>query len=213
MTANIGSSVVITCNITLNTAIGSDLSVLSFTWYHDKKITKGMLFHRFDKIVFTTTLEIALVELSNAGVYQCSAGIVGGNTITSNTTSLCLKGIIIIYKLFYILIIFSKIVAEKDIYPTSVFTDLQLGQKFAENCVKGRITGLFISWWINDTIFNNGNGIYISSLKPSDNNTIYACNISIQKNPLGCPQNQFREYVIRLKSKNLFIYNKHKYKN
>ena len=90
------SSVDIVCNITLNTAIGPDLSVLNYYWYHDNKMmTQGRLFHRIDEIAFTTTLEITSVQPSNAGVYQCSAGIVGDNTITSNTTHLCVKGIII----------------------------------------------------------------------------------------------------------------------
>ena len=97
---NLGSSVVIVCNITLNTAIGPDLSVLNYTWYQNKKLmNQGILFYRIDEMAFTTELEIT-VKASNAGVYRCNAGIVGGNTITSNTTSLCAQGIIIIYKLF-----------------------------------------------------------------------------------------------------------------
>ena len=90
------SSVVIVCNITLNTAIGPDLSVLNYYWYYDNKMmTQGTLFHGIDKIAFTTTLEITLVKVSDARVYQCNAGIVGSNTITSNTTHLCVKGIVI----------------------------------------------------------------------------------------------------------------------
>ena len=46
-----------------------------------------------DRKTFTTTLEIMSVKPSDAGVYQCSAGIVGGNTNTSNTTVLCVQGI------------------------------------------------------------------------------------------------------------------------
>ena len=103
LTVTIGSSTVIVCNITLNTAIGPDLSVLNYTWYFDNTMTNlGVLLHDIDRQTFNTTLEITSVEPSNAGVYQCSAGIVDGNTITSNTTTLCVQGIIIIYKLFYI---------------------------------------------------------------------------------------------------------------
>ena len=100
MTVTIGSSVVIVCNITLNTAIGPDLSVLNYTWHHNNiDITNNitnqrlLLFLSINGMSFTTTLKITSVQLSNAGVYQCSAGIVGGNTITSNTTQLCVKGI------------------------------------------------------------------------------------------------------------------------
>ena len=105
----IGLSTVIVCNITLNTAIGPDLSVLNYYWYHNNiDITNNinnqrlLLLPSIDGMSFTTTLKITAFQLSNAGVYQCNAGIVGGNTITSNITSLCLKGIIIIYKLFYV---------------------------------------------------------------------------------------------------------------
>ena len=101
MTVTIGSSAVIVCNITLNTAIGPDLSVLNYYWYHNNTdITNDItnprliLLISIDGMSFTTTLKITSVQPSNAGIYQCSAGIVGGNTITSNTTQLCVKGII-----------------------------------------------------------------------------------------------------------------------
>ena len=81
-----------------------------------------------------------------------------------------------------------------------MFTDLQLGQIFAHNCVQGSITGLSISWWKNNTLFIDDNRLETPPLQPSDNNTIYTCIVSVQQNPSGCPQNKSREYVIRLKS-------------
>ena len=102
-TGYIGSSAIIVCNITLNTAIGPTLSALEYSWYFDNIMTNfGALLHNIDRKTFNTTLEITPVQPFNAGVYQCSAGIVGGNAITSNTTQLCVQGIIIIYKLFYV---------------------------------------------------------------------------------------------------------------
>ena len=105
VTVTIGSSVVIICNITLNTVIGPDLSVLNYTWYYNNtNITKRseILEQTKETNIAITILNITPVQPSNAGVYECSAGIVDGNTITSSTTSLCVQGIIIIYKLFYI---------------------------------------------------------------------------------------------------------------
>ena len=103
VTVTIGSSTVIVCSITLNTAIGPDLSVLKYSWYFDNMMTNfGALLHNIDRKTFNTTFEITSVKPSNAGIYQCNAGIVGGNTITSNTTSLCVQGIIIMYKMFYV---------------------------------------------------------------------------------------------------------------
>ena len=101
VTVTIGSSTVIVCNITLNTAIGPDLSILNYYWYHNNiDITNNItnqrliLFLGIDGMSFTATLKITSVQSSNAGVYQCSAGIVGGNTTTTNITQLCVKGII-----------------------------------------------------------------------------------------------------------------------
>ena len=92
----IGSSILIVCNITFNTAIGPDLSALKYFWYFDYMMTNlGALLHIIDGKTFNTTLKITSVQPSNAGVYQCSAGIVGGN-ITSNTTTFCVQGITII---------------------------------------------------------------------------------------------------------------------
>ena len=97
VTITIGSSAVIVCNITLNTVIGPDLSVLNYTWYYNNTdvTNRSEIFDQNKETnVVTTILNITSVQPSNAGVYQCSAGIVGSNTITSNTTQLCVKGII-----------------------------------------------------------------------------------------------------------------------
>ena len=95
-TGYVERSLTIICNITISKAIGSDLSILNYYWNHkDKIIKQGMFNSSDDGTLFTTTFEITSVQPSNAGVYQCSAGIVGDNTITSNTTRLCVKGIII----------------------------------------------------------------------------------------------------------------------
>ena len=101
VTVTIGSPAIIVCNITLNTAIGPDLSVLKYYWYHNNiDITNNItnqrliLFLNIDRKAFISTLQITSVQLSNAGLYQCNTGIVGGNMTTSNTTQLCVKGIV-----------------------------------------------------------------------------------------------------------------------
>ena len=92
------------------------------------------------------------------------------------------------------------LVYENDLLPLNAFQDLQLGEKFIYNCVVGSIIGISISWWKNNTLFVDNNSIKLPPLLPSDNNTNYTCIISIQQNPSGCPTNQSRDYVIRLKS-------------
>ena len=94
VTVTIGSSVVIICNITLNTAIGPDLSVLNYTWYYNNtNITKRSEILEQTKQTNTviTILNIASVQPSNAGVYECRAGIVD-SVIVTNRTELCIEG-------------------------------------------------------------------------------------------------------------------------
>ena len=72
----------------------------NYYWCHNNiDITNNITNHRlillysiYEK-TFTTTLKIPSVKPFNAGIYQCSAGIAGSNTIISNTTQLCIQGI------------------------------------------------------------------------------------------------------------------------
>ena len=93
--ATIASSTVIVCNITLNTAIGPDLSVLNYNWYHNNtNITKRneLLEQNEETNVVTTRLNITSVQPSNAGIYHCRASIIDGDGIMTNKTVLCVEG-------------------------------------------------------------------------------------------------------------------------
>ena len=95
VTVTIGSSAVIACNITLNTAIGPDLSVLNYTWYYnniDVTNRSEILEQNKEINIVTTILNITSVEPSNAGVYECRAGIVDDSVIVTNRTELCIEG-------------------------------------------------------------------------------------------------------------------------
>ena len=91
----IGSSVVLTCTISLNTGIGSDISFISHYWYYnnntDISIRSTQLMISGDSKSLVTTLNITSVQLSDAGVYQCGASI-DDNIVKSNTALLCVKG-------------------------------------------------------------------------------------------------------------------------
>ena len=94
MTVNIGSPVVITCNINLNTAIGPDLSVLNYAWYHnhiDITNRSEILQQKQETNAISTILNITSVSPSNAGEYKCRAGVVDGIKL-ENTSILCVKG-------------------------------------------------------------------------------------------------------------------------
>ena len=96
VTVTIGSSTVIVCNITLNTAIGPDLSVLNYTWYYNNiditnQSSSETLKQNKETNFIATILNIASVQPSNAGVYECRAGIVDVDVVT-NRTDLCVIG-------------------------------------------------------------------------------------------------------------------------
>ena len=91
----IGDMVIIQCNITLNNEIGPNISSLQIKWFHNNiSITDEHISISSTSTVsslFITTLTISHVQTSDAGIYTCSANIVGYNT-TIRTTDLCLKG-------------------------------------------------------------------------------------------------------------------------
>ena len=94
--ACVNSSAVIACNITLNTAIGPDLSVLNYTWYHNNiDITKksNMLEQEQGNKVMTI-LNISSVQLSDTGTYECSANIIGSNVTRNDSILFDVKGIL-----------------------------------------------------------------------------------------------------------------------
>ena len=92
----IGDMVIIQCNITLNNEIGPNISSLQIKWLHNNiSITDEHISISPTSIVsslFITRLTISQVQTRDAGIYTCSAKIVG-HSATTNTTDLCLKGI------------------------------------------------------------------------------------------------------------------------
>ena len=76
----INSTLMIDCDITLNAPVGPGIQ-LNITWYHDMtNVTHYSSLMRSNVTVFTSTLSI---QVSDAGVYQCNAGI-GSNVTTKN---------------------------------------------------------------------------------------------------------------------------------
>ena len=82
----------IDCIITLNTPVGSGI-LLNVTWYHNMtNITHNSLLKRNSSTVFTSTLTIHSVQVLDAGVYYCNAGI--DSNVTTNNISVCVTGIL-----------------------------------------------------------------------------------------------------------------------
>ena len=91
----IGDMVIIQCNITLYNEIGPNISSLQINWFHNNNsITDEHISISPTSTVsslFITRLTISQVQTRDAGIYTCSANIVGHNA-TTNITGLCLKG-------------------------------------------------------------------------------------------------------------------------
>ena len=95
LTACVNSIAVIICNITVNTAIGSDLSVLNYTWYYNNTdITKrsNKLEQKEQDNKVMTILNITSVQLSDTGTYECIANIISSNVTKSDSTLFDVKG-------------------------------------------------------------------------------------------------------------------------
>ena len=91
----VNSSTVIVCNITLNTAISPDLSVLNYTWYYNNTdITEqsNLLEQKEQDNKMMTILNISSVQLSDIGTYKCSANIIGSNVTKNDSTLFDVKG-------------------------------------------------------------------------------------------------------------------------
>ena len=96
-TACVNSTAVIICNISLNIAIGPDLSVLNYTWYHNnidttKKSRNIQQKDQDNKVM--TILNISSVQLSDTGTYKCSANIIGSNVTGNDSILFDVKGIL-----------------------------------------------------------------------------------------------------------------------
>ena len=182
LTVTIGSPTVIVCNITVNTAIGPDLSVLNYTWYHNNiDITNRseILEHNKETKTVTTRLNITSVQPSNAGVYEYRAGIVD-SVIVTNRTELCIEGEV--KQNFIILCFFIICIVVISIKKT--YTNLRLGDIKEYHCTSGyRESGVTVQWNSSDVLFNNP---LIITVNQSVNNTRYTCIITVDGNTDRC---------------------------
>ena len=89
----IKSLLMIDCIITLNTPVGPCI-IPNVTWYHNNmtNITHNSSVNRNSSTVFTSTLTIHSVQVSDAGVYYCNAGI--DSNVTTSNISVCITGMV-----------------------------------------------------------------------------------------------------------------------
>ena len=86
----INSTVKIECVFILNIPVGPGIQP-NVTWYHDiTDITHYSSLRKDNDTLFTSILTINSIQVSDAGVYHCSAGI--HSNITTNNISVCVTG-------------------------------------------------------------------------------------------------------------------------
>uniref|UniRef100_A0A1X7V1J9 Ig-like domain-containing protein n=1 Tax=Amphimedon queenslandica TaxID=400682 RepID=A0A1X7V1J9_AMPQE len=161
----INSTVKIECTIILNTPVGPGIQP-TVTWYHNvTDVTQySPLMRNNESTVFTSLLTIDSIQVSDAGVYQCNAGI--DPNVTTKSISVC--------------------VTVNETLPL-VTEELSLGQYYSIDCITGPVpTGVSVSWFTNGSINSNNNTLMIPSVLPSHNNTQYTCTIMIETNPPDC---------------------------
>ena len=93
----VSSPLEIECIITLNTAIGPDLSVVNYYWYHNDSLIEGSninIIASDDQMVFTTQISISL-----PGTYTCKANITSSDQTKSALLDVQFKGTTYFYVL------------------------------------------------------------------------------------------------------------------
>uniref|UniRef100_A0A1X7SSM7 Ig-like domain-containing protein n=1 Tax=Amphimedon queenslandica TaxID=400682 RepID=A0A1X7SSM7_AMPQE len=175
----IKSSLFIECIILLNTPVGPGIQP-NVTWYYDMTdITHYSSLMRNNGTLFTSLLTIDSIQVSDAGVYHCSAGI--DSNVTTNNISVC--------------------VTVNETLPLVTDLELSLVQNYSIDCITGPVpTGVSVSWLLtNGSIYSNNNTLMIPSILPSHNNTQYNCTIMIETNPSDC-STQSKVITLRVKA-------------
>ena len=89
----VNSPIVIECTITLNTAIGPDLSVINYYWYHNDSLIE-------DSTTDKDTILSTQISISLPGTYTCKANIAGSDQTKIVSLDVKLKGIIFVYYIY-----------------------------------------------------------------------------------------------------------------
>ena len=82
----------ISCFITLNTAIGPNTSVLTVEWYHNnEQLDSAMDLRQISTSYFESKITINNIQLEDAGDYTCNVSI-GNDEYVMDTQSVCVFG-------------------------------------------------------------------------------------------------------------------------
>ena len=81
------------CRVTLNTVIGSDLSVLNISWYHNGTYLPTNSVTRDDnQCMYIGTLDLMSVNDTSSGEYTCEANIIENKRAVNKSTFVKVQG-------------------------------------------------------------------------------------------------------------------------
>ena len=89
----IDESATLECHVILNTAIGSDLSVLNISWYHNGTyLSTNSIFKDDDQYLYISTLYLISVNDTSSGEYVCEASIIEDEELVMNLANVSVQG-------------------------------------------------------------------------------------------------------------------------
>ena len=82
----------ISCFISLSTAIGPDTSVLIFKWYHNnEQLNSAMDLQQLNATYIESNITLNNIQVEDAGEYTCNVSL-GNEDYVSDTQSVCVFG-------------------------------------------------------------------------------------------------------------------------
>ena len=89
----IDESATLECHVILNTAIGSDFSVLNISWYHNGTyLSASNIITDDDQYLYISTLYLISVNDTSSGEYVCEASIIENEELVMNFTNVSVQG-------------------------------------------------------------------------------------------------------------------------
>ena len=181
----------ISCFISLNTAIGPDASVLIVKWDHNnEQLNSTMDLQQLNATCIESNITLNNIQLEDAGDYTCNVSI-GNDDYVMDTQSVCVFGKL--YNFSNNCSIYSDLEGFFSI-ETSSYTDIMIGSRAEILC--GNVSGVNYTWRgpANEILTDP---LTISSVSVSDGQSNYTCTANIPSNPMEC-QTQVESIVLKV---------------
>ena len=186
---NYGSDGMISCFISLNTAIGADTLVLTVEWYHNnEQLNSSMDLQQLNATYIESNITLNNIQLEDAGDYACNVSI-GNDDYVMDTQSVCVFG-----KFYTFKNNLSNYFDLKGFFSIkiSAYTELMIGSRAEIQC--GNVSGVSYTWrGATNEILTDP--LTISPVSVSAGQSTYTCTANIPSNPMDC-QTQVESIVL-----------------